>query len=46
MEYIIKGYRHTSFFQYFEEISAIPRGSGNEGGMVEYLQSFAKARGI
>lgn len=46
MEYIIKGYRHPSFFQYFEEISAIPRGSGNEGGMVDYLKAFADAHGI
>ena len=46
MEYMIKGYRHTSFFEYFEEISAIPRGSGNEGGMVDYLKAFAEARGI
>ena len=46
MEYIINGYRHAAFFKFFEEISAIPRGSGNEGGMVEYLKAFAEARGI
>lgn len=46
MEYIIKGYRHEDFFHYFEEISRIPRGSGNEAGMVEYLLRFAKERGI
>ena len=46
MEYIIKGYRHEDFFHYFEEISRIPRGSGNEAGMVEYLLQFAKERGI
>ena len=46
MEYIIKGYRHENFFRYFEEISAIPRGSGNEGGMVAYLKAFAEARGL
>ena len=46
MEYIIKGYKHESFFRYFEEISAIPRGSGNEGGMVEYLRLFAEQYGL
>lgn len=46
MEYIIKGYRHEDFFHYFEEISQIPRGSGNEGGMVEYLKAFAEKHGL
>lgn len=30
--------------RYFEEISAIPRGSGNEQGMVRYFQKFAAER--
>ncbi|MGL6198037.1 MAG: aminoacyl-histidine dipeptidase [Lachnospiraceae bacterium] len=29
-------------FQYFEEISSIPRGSGNEKAISDYLVSFAK----
>jgi dipeptidase D len=29
-------------FKYFEEISSIPRGSGNEKGISDYLVSFAK----
>ena len=29
-------------FQYFEEISKIPRGSGNEKGISDYLVDFAK----
>lgn len=34
------------FEKYFEEISAIPRESGNEGGMVLYFQSFAQEHGL
>ena len=46
MSYIIEGYRHTSFFHYFEDISRIPRGSGNEGGIAAFLKAFADERGI
>ena len=34
--------RNHPFERYFEEISAIPRGSLNEQGMVRYLVSFAR----
>ncbi len=44
MEYIIKGYGCESFFKYFEEISAIPRGSGNEKAIADYIVDFAKKR--
>lgn len=33
-------------FYYFEEISRIPRGSGNEQAVAEYVEAFAKARGL
>lgn len=33
-------------FDFFEEISAIPRTSGNTSGIADYLVSFAKARGL
>ncbi|WP_297634089.1 aminoacyl-histidine dipeptidase [uncultured Clostridium sp.] len=33
-------------FHYFEEISRIPRGSGNEKGISDYLVSFAKGLGL
>ncbi len=46
MEYLIKGRRHPAFFRFFEEISAIPRGSGNEAGIARYLAAFAAARGL
>ena len=32
--------------RYFEEISAIPRGSGNEEGISSYLAAFAEKRGL
>lgn len=31
---------------YFKEISAIPRASGNEAGMAAYLMAFGKAMGL
>lgn len=31
-------------FDFFEEISAVPRGSGNTKGIADYLVSFAKTR--
>ena len=33
-------------FKFFKEISNIPRGSGNEKGMQEYLVNFAKERNL
>lgn len=46
MDYIIKGYEPEKLFHFFEEISAIPRGSGNEKGISDYLVKFARERGF
>ena len=46
MEYIIKNRQPVSVFRYFEEISAIPRGSFNEAGVATYLEQFAAKRGL
>lgn len=46
MEYIIKNRTPEKLFRFFEEISAIPRGSGNEAGIADYIEGFAKARGL
>lgn len=46
MERVIKGYEPDAMFGFFEEISAIPRGSGNEGAIASYLCDFAKERGL
>ncbi len=42
----MEGYRPEALFRYFEEISRIPRGSGNEDGICDYLEKFAKENGI
>lgn len=36
----------TRVFQYFEEIAAIPHGSGNTKAISEYCVSFAKSHGL
>lgn len=46
MEYIIHGRKPEAVFRYFEEISAIPRGSYNEAGIADYLCRFAAERGL
>ena len=35
-----------NIFKYFEEISKIPRGSGNEKAISDYLVSFAKKHNL
>ena len=46
MEYIIENRSPKSVFRFFEEISAIPRGSYNEAEIAAYLETFAAARGL
>ena len=43
---MIKGFPYPNLLRFFEEISAIPRGSGHEEGMVAYLSRFAKERNL
>lgn len=45
-EYRIKGYQPEALFHFFEDISAIPRSSRKEAGVTEYLEAFAKKRGL
>ena len=42
MENILKGLEPQSVLNYFEKISQIPRGSGNEKAISDYLCNFAK----
>ena len=42
MDYVTKGLEPADALRYFEEISAIPRGSRNEKGIADYLCAFAK----
>lgn len=37
---------NTKVFDYFEEISKVPRGSGNNKGISDYLVGFAKQHGL
>lgn len=46
MEYIVKGYEPKSLFHFFEEICAIPHGSGNEKEISNYIVNFAKERNL
>ncbi len=46
MEYIVHGRNPESFFRFFEELSQIPRGSGNESGAADYVSAFAASRGL
>ena len=43
MEYVTKGYNPQRVLEYFEEICAIPHGSGNEGQIADYLCTFASS---
>lgn len=40
------GLQPENVFRFFEEVSDIPRGSGNEEQITEYLLGFAKERGL
>ena len=42
MEYKITGYKPEKLFHFFEEVCAVPRGSGNEKGISDFLVKFAK----
>lgn len=46
MTYKITGYQPERLFHFFEDISAIPRGSSNEKAISDYLIAFAKERGL
>ena len=46
MNYVIDGREPKSIFHFFEDICAIPHGSGNEKGIADYIQAFAQKRGL
>lgn len=43
---VVKNLEPSAVFHYFEELNNIPRGSGNEKGVSDYLVSFAKERNL
>jgi dipeptidase D len=46
MNKVLDGIDYKNIFKYFEEISAIPRGSGNMQAISDYLVSFAKEHNL
>ncbi|HIV86794.1 MAG TPA: beta-Ala-His dipeptidase [Candidatus Pygmaiobacter gallistercoris] len=46
MEYVTKGLQPEDALRCFEEISAIPRGSGNEKAVAEFICDYAKNLGL
>lgn len=45
MARVLEGLKPEKVFYYFEEISQIPRGSGNEKQVSDYLYNLAKSKG-
>ena len=43
---VLTGLAKDKYFDFFEEISNIPRGSANEQAMSQYLVDFAQTRGL
>ena len=46
MKYVMENREPAAVLRYFEQISAIPRGSYNEAGIADFLVAFAQARGL
>lgn len=46
MKYLIEGYEPSKLFRFFEDICSIPHGSGNEKGIADYIEAFAKERNL
>ena len=46
MNYVVKGYEPARVFEIFEDLCAIPHGSGNEKGIADYIEKFATERGL
>ena len=43
---MLESYEPKKNFKFFTEITSIPRGSGNEKGISDYLADFAKKRNL
>ena len=46
MNYILSNYSPNALYRYFEDICAIPHGSGNEKGIADYLCKFAEENNL
>ena len=45
MGYVINNVKHQRVFNIFEDICAIPHGSGNEQEIARYIANYAKEKG-
>lgn len=43
---VLAGCEPTAVFGFFEEICAIPHGSGNESALADHVEAFARERGL
>lgn len=43
---VLEGLKPEKVFEYFEALTRIPRGSGNEAGAARYCMDFARERGL
>ncbi len=43
---LVQGMEPARVFGFFADLSAIPRGSGNVAGVVDFLEAFARARNL
>lgn len=46
MNYIVQGYEPKRVFEIFEDLCAIPHGSGNEKGIADYIAAFASSHNL
>lgn len=46
MNYVVNGYEPRRAFEIFEDICAIPHGSGHERGVADYIVAFAEKNGL
>lgn len=46
MKYVTEGYEPADVLRFFEDISRIPRGSGNERAVAEYIYNWGKDLGL
>lgn len=46
MKYVVEGRKPEKLFRYFEDLCRIPHGSGNEAAVAEWIERFARERGL
>lgn len=46
MKYVTEGRQPSDALRFFEDISAVPRASGNEAGIAAFMKKFAEDRGL